>query len=56
MNTFLIHRMRNAAIAADQRKDFATAGILTEAIEELEGGKPEPAPDLAKQFREMGLL
>jgi hypothetical protein len=56
MNIFLIHRLRNAAIAADQRKDFAMAGLLTEAITELEGAKPEPLFDLAKQFRDMGLL
>lgn len=56
MNVFLIHRLRNAAIAADQRKDFVMAGLLTEAIAELEGPKPEPVPDLAKQFRDMGLL
>jgi hypothetical protein len=36
MNTFLIHRLRNAAIAADQRKDFNMAELLTEAINELE--------------------
>jgi len=36
MNTFLIHRLRNAAIAADQRKDFAMVELLTEAINELE--------------------
>jgi hypothetical protein len=56
MNPFLIHRLRNAAIAADQRKDLNMAELLTEAINELEGGKSEPAFDLAKQFREMGLL
>jgi hypothetical protein len=52
MNTFLIHRLRNAAIAADQRKDFAMAELLTEAINELE----KVAPDLDQQFRDMGLL
>jgi hypothetical protein len=36
MSTFLIHRLRNAAIAADQRKDFNMAELLTEAINELE--------------------
>lgn len=56
MNTFLIHRLRNAAIAADQRKDFMMASLLTEAINELEGAKPAPSFDLAKQFCEMGLL
>jgi hypothetical protein len=52
MNTFLIHRLRNAAIAADQRKDFAMAELLTEAINELE----KVAPNLDQQFRDMGLL
>jgi DNA-binding ferritin-like protein len=52
MNTFLIHRLRNAAIAADQRKDFNMAELLTEAINELE----KAAPDLDQQFRDMGLL
>jgi DNA-binding ferritin-like protein len=36
MNTFLIHRLRNAAIAADRRRDPAMAALLTEAINELE--------------------
>jgi DNA-binding ferritin-like protein len=52
MSTFLIHRLRNAAIAADQRKDFNMAELLTEAINELE----KVAPDLDQQFRDMGLL
>jgi DNA-binding ferritin-like protein len=33
---FLILRLRNAAIACDQRKDHALAELLTEAIHELE--------------------
>jgi hypothetical protein len=33
---FLILRLRNAAIACDQRKDPALAELLTEAINELE--------------------
>lgn len=36
MRTFLILRLRNAALVADQRKDFAMAELLTEAIHELE--------------------
>lgn len=36
MRLYLILRLRNAAIAADQRKDFAMAELLTEAIHELE--------------------
>lgn len=36
LNVFLIHRLLNAAIAADQRGDPATAAIITEAINELE--------------------
>lgn len=36
MNPFLIHRLRNAAIAADQRRDPVMAELLTEAINELE--------------------
>jgi hypothetical protein len=34
---YLILRLRNAAIACDQRKDHALAELLTEAIDELEG-------------------
>jgi DNA-binding ferritin-like protein len=52
MSTFLIHGLRNAAIAADQRKDFNTAELLTEAINELE----KAAPDLDQQFRDTGLI
>ena len=37
MKEFLILRLRNAAIACDQRKDHALAELLTEAISELEG-------------------
>ncbi len=36
MKEFLILRLRNAAIACDQRKDHALAELLTEAIHELE--------------------
>lgn len=36
MRLYLILRLRNAAIAADQRRDFAMAELLTEAIHELE--------------------
>jgi DNA-binding ferritin-like protein len=51
MNVFLIHRLRNAAIAADQRKDFAMAELLTEAINELEKEKSE-----LEELRERGML
>jgi hypothetical protein len=37
MKDFLILRLRNAAIACDQRKDHAMAELLTETINELEG-------------------
>ena len=36
----------------EQRKDFAMAKLLTEAINELE----KVAPNLDQQFRDMGLL
>jgi hypothetical protein len=36
MINFLILRLRNAAIAADQRGDHNLAELLTEAIHELE--------------------
>jgi hypothetical protein len=52
MNTFLIHRLRNAAIEADRRKWPMMAELLTEAIAELE----KVAPDLDQQLRDMGLL
>jgi DNA-binding ferritin-like protein len=51
MNLFLIHRLRNAAIAADQRKDFAMAELLTETIAELEKDKGE-----VDELRDRGLL
>jgi hypothetical protein len=51
MNVFLIHRLRNAAIAADQRKDFAIGELLTEAISELEKEKSE-----LEELRDRGLL
>jgi hypothetical protein len=37
MKTYLILRLRNAAIAYDQKGDHNLAALLTEAIEELEG-------------------
>jgi hypothetical protein len=36
MKEFLILRLRNAAIACDQRGDHNMAEIITEAIDELE--------------------
>jgi hypothetical protein len=36
MKTFLILRLRNAAIAMDQKGDPNMAALLTEAINELE--------------------
>jgi hypothetical protein len=51
MNVFLIHRLRNAAIAADQRKNFAMAELLNEAISELEKEKSE-----LEELRDRGLL
>ena len=53
MNLFLVHRLRNAAIAADQRRDFAMAELLTETIAELErlNGNSE-----LEEIRERGLL
>jgi hypothetical protein len=50
MNRFLILRLLNAAIAADARKDFAMAGLLTETIEHLEkeNGRKPPVHDLQR--------
>lgn len=50
MNRFLILRLLNAAIAADARKDFAMAGLLTETIEylEKENGREPPVHDLQR--------
>lgn len=36
MINFLILRLRNAALAADQKRDHNLAELLTEAIRELE--------------------
>jgi hypothetical protein len=59
MNTFLIHRLRNAAIAADQRKDFNMAELLTEAINELEKARAivqdalDPESDVRQPWRNL---
>lgn len=52
MNTFLVHRLLNAAIAADRRDDHAVAGLLTEAIEELESPRASDAPVTGETFEQ----
>jgi DNA-binding ferritin-like protein len=59
VNIFLIHRLRNAAIAFDSLGDANTAELLTEAINELEKAQAvvqdalDPESDVRQSWRNL---